>query len=339
MDDVMSAGASGAAVAVASEPLLRAADARIAVDDVVAIEKLSLETRGDRVLFVGEVDELFAALTAVPLGARGAPGFGVAGGSIAVSSARGRWASDGDLPGEARVVSGSLRVAGRSVAGGDHLAISGVAPLDPPLPAAWTAEQYVAWSAQLAGASAGAARELAPAALSRVGLGAARRRAVGSLSLPERRVLLLAHAVVMSPEVLIAEAPLSGLEGTAADFVMAAIAAATEGRRAILSGARLDPGTLEGVLSRNASDVVVLVGGGVALEGPPSELFSGSTVYGVLVRSNGEPLRGELAARGIELRGGPLRFSAALPEGATTHDILAAAHAAKAVLVELVPLL
>jgi ABC-2 type transport system ATP-binding protein len=120
--------------------------------------------------------------------------------------------------------------------------------------------------------------------------------------------------------------------------VLAAVAAATEGRRAILSGARIDPGAPESVLSRAASHIVVLLAGEVALEGAPSDLFSAATIFGLTVRSNAEPLRTELASRGIALRGGPIRFSAALPEGATSTDILAAARAADAALVELVPL-
>jgi len=316
-----------------TEPLLRARDARIAVDDVVAMDRLTFDAPGDRVLLAGEVSELVAVLTGVPL------------------AARARRDVSEELPGEARVVGGSLFVAGRSV--GSHLAASGdakgrsiagagvvcgTAPLDPPLPADWTAEDYVAWSARLSGASARAARELAGPALARVGLGALRRRPLGALAIPERRALLLAHAIVTSPEVLIAEAPLSGLEGSAFDFVLAAVAAATEGRRAILSGARLDPGAPESVLARGASYVVVLLAGEVALEGKPSELFSAATIFGLTIRSNAEPFRAELASRGIALRGGPRRFSAALPEGATSTDILAAARASGAALVELVPL-
>lgn len=322
---------------MSEEPLLQAREARIAVDDVVAMDGLTFDAQGDRVLLIGEVTELVAVLTGVPL------------------AARARREVSEELPGEARVVGGSLRVAGTSVAGGGHLAAKrggsaggddaaqrgvtcGAAPLDPPLPADWTAEHYVAWSARLAGASARAAFDLAGPALSRVGLGALRRRVLGALAVPERRALLLAQAIVTSPEILIAESPLSGLEGSAFDFVLAAVAAATEGRRAILSGARLDPGAPESVLSRAASHIVVLLAGEVALEGAPSDLFSAATIFGLTVRSNAEPFRTELASRGITLRGGPLRFSAALPEGVSSTDILAAAKAANAALVELIPL-
>ncbi len=127
---------------------------------------------------------------------------------------------------------------------------------------------------------------------------------------------------------MVLEAPLRGLEGAAAAFVLQAVDAAAEGRRTVLSTATLDAASAEGALARGASHVVVLAGGEVALEGPPGELFAAARVYALTVRSNAEPLRAELAARGIDLRGGPVRFSAALPAGTGTRDILAAAAAA-----------
>ncbi len=84
---------------------------------------------------------------------------------------------------------------------------------------------------------------------------------------------------------------------------------------------------------------MVLAGGEVALEGPAGELFAGARVYALTVRSHAEPLRAELAARGIDLRGGPVRFSAALPAGLGAREILAAAQAARAAVVEMVPLI
>ena len=196
------------------------------------------------------------------------------------------------------------------------------------------------WSARLAGVGRGAAGDLAAAALGRVGIGALAGKRLAKLSLPERRALLLAQAVATGPEVLVAEAPLSGLEGLAAAFVLRAIAAATEGRLALLTATRLDAGSPEGTLARGASQVVVLAGGEVAAMGPPAELFAAARVVSLAVRTNAEPLcaGSRVAARGIDLRGGPVRFSAALPPGATTRDILAAAQAARAAVVEMVPL-
>jgi ABC-2 type transport system ATP-binding protein len=311
-----------------SPPLVEADEARVAVDGVLAIERLSLVTIGDRVVFAGDPGALFAVLTGVPRSAGGA--------GRVLAATRG---DDAEMPGEAYLVGGKLLLAGRSVADGAHVAVAGAAPLDPPLPPRWTAEEYVTWSARLAGVPARDARELGVAALARTGLGPGRRKGTGALSLPERRALVIAQAIASGPEVLVAEAPLRGLEGAAAGFVLQAVTAAMEGRRAVISAARLDAGSAEGALARGASHLVVLAGGELVLEGPPGVLFAGARMYALTVRSNAEPLRAELSARGIDLRGGPVRFSAALPEGAAAREILEAARAARAAVVEMVPVI
>ena len=121
--------------------------------------------------------------------------------------------------------------------------------------------------------------------------------------------------------------------------MLQAVAAASEGRRAAISVTRLDAGSAEGVLARGASHLVVLAGGEVALEGPPGELFAGARVFALTVRSNAGALRAELSARGIDLRGGPVRCSASLPAGLGSRDLLAAARAARAAVVEMVPVI
>ncbi|WP_437937192.1 ABC transporter ATP-binding protein [Sorangium sp. So ce341] len=311
----------------AGPPLFDARAARVAVDDVVAIDALTAASRGDRVLCAGDTGALFAALTGIPLSA--------------VRSASPGAAADDALdaaPGEARVVAGRLAIAGRDVARSAHRAASGAAPLDPPLPLAWTVDAYVAWGARLAGASPRAAAELVPSALARVGLAAAQKRALRTLALPERRALVLAQAIATAPPVLIAEDPLVGLDDGAAGFVLAALAGATEGRGALLTAARLDVEGPRGILVRGATDVLVLAGGELAFSGTFAEVAAGGRLYTLTVRSNAELLREELAARGIALRGGPARFSAALPDGATTRDVVLAAARCRAAIVELTPL-
>ncbi len=311
-----------------SPPLIEAREARLLVDGAVAMERLTLATVGDRVVLAGDAGALLGALTGVPRSAGGA-------GRLQV-------ARDGDeveVAGEAILVAGTLLLAGKSVAAATQLAMVGAAALDPPVPARWTVEEYVAWGARLAGNPRGAARQLGVAALARTGLLAARRRATGALSLAERRALAIAQAIAAGPEVVVLEAPLRGLEGAAAAFVLQAVNAAAEGRRMVLSVVTLDPASAEGALARSASQLVVLAGGEVALQGPPRELFAGARVYAVTVRSNVEPLRAELSARGIDLRGGPLRFSVALPVGTSSNEILAAASAARAAMVEMVALI
>src|SRR5262249_5662644 len=105
------------ALIMADVPVIAATDARIAIDGVVAIDRLTLATRGDRVARAGDP----AALTAAITGSPPSPD------------------ADDELPGEAYVIAGSLLVAGRDVAVGAHTAVIGAALLDPPLPPSWSA--------------------------------------------------------------------------------------------------------------------------------------------------------------------------------------------------------
>jgi ABC-2 type transport system ATP-binding protein len=300
-------------------PTLEARGARITVDAAVAIEALDYVSQGDRVVLYGDVSPLIAAISGLSL-----------------------TPPDPDDPedesGEARVSAGTLLVGGATVEDGKHYATVGVAPLDPPMPLTWSAEEYVTWSLRLSGLSKSGARELAHAALGPVGLGRAAGRKIALLARPERRALLLAHAVARDPRALVLEEPLADLEGGAAAFVGAALGAITDGRQTVLSVRRIDTASAEGALVRSATDLVIVMGGQLVVGESPARVLAGGRLYGVTVRSNADGLRAQLAASGIELVGGPLRFSVALPDGATTSDIIGAAHRARAAVVELVPL-
>ncbi len=168
-------------------------------------------------------------------------------------------------------------------------------------------------------------------------MGGAARRTIATMAIPERRALPFAAALARGVQVVVADEPLAGLEGPAAAFVLGAIGAATQGRSAILGARSPTPGSPEGVLLDHASDLLVLAGGELAFAGPPSAIPSGAQLWGLTVRANARELGAELERRGIALRGGPLRFSATLPEGATSREVVAAAVAARAPVVELVP--
>lgn len=305
-----------------NEPLVEASEVRIAIDGVLRIGCLSLVSQGDRVVIAGDAGALLSALTGVPR-----------------SALRAAAPDDGEpLPGEALVVAGTLELAGRSVARGAHTAIMGTAPMDPPLPVRWTVAEYVTWGARLAGLGR-AAYDLANVALERVGMRRASQKKLATLTLAERRVVGLAQAIVASPEILVADAPLSGLEGDAAAFVSQALTAAADGRRTVVSVSRLDPGQPEGDIARGASYVAVLAGGEVALAGTPRAVFTGAKVYLLTVRSNTQALRHELAARGVGLSSGLHSFSAVLPPEVSSAVIVGAAETARAALVEMTPVL
>ena len=298
--------------------LLAARGARIAIDDAAAIDRLDLEVAGPRLLLLGDAAPLVAALTGVTR----RPG-------VPQPSA--------PAP-ETRVVAGTLHLLGLDVAARDHVLAMGGCPLDVPLPLDWTGLEYVVASMRLGGLTGRDAKARASASLEATGLGAASRRALRSLSLPERRALPFAAAHARDVRVIVADEPLAGLEGPAAAFVLGALGVATQGRGAIVSARSPSPTGAEGVLFANATDVCVIAGGEVAFAGPPSVVPHGGMLWGLTVRANAPALAAELERRGVTLRGGPLRFSAALPEGASTRDIVAAAVAARAPVVEIVPL-
>jgi len=317
-----------------SPPLLFARSARVAVDDVIAIEDLSVTTHGDRVLLVGDVTVLFAALSGVPL--------------LAASSESP--AGEPALAGEARVVSGELRLCGLDVGEQAHLGVVGFAPLDPPVPKAMSCIAYVEWAARLAGVKPRAANELAASALGKVGMLRSAARMCGTLAVAERRALQIAKAIAHDPQAIVAEAPLDRLEGEAAGFVLGALAAATEGRRALLSAHRIEPGSTEGTMARSATQLVFLGETGVVAEGPPASFASEARVYRLTVASNADALRGALETRGLRLEEGPsaerragtkgaIHFTVALPPGTTTAPVLEAASEARSAVVEMVPLL
>lgn len=331
--------APGAPVALASATegsapspatrLLAARGARIAIDDAIALDQLELDVAGPRLLVLGDAAPLLAAITGVSR----KPGAG----PVTATSL------EGALPApETRVVAGSLHLLGIDVAQRDHVLAMGAAPLDPPLPLDWTPVEYVVAAMRLGGVGGKGigsdAKARAVASLEAVGLAAATKRAIRSLAVPERRALPFAAAHARDVRVVVADEPLAGLDGPAAAFVLGALGAATQGRAAILSARSPSPAAPEGVLFGNATDVCVIANGEVAFSGAPSLVPRGATLWGLTVRANGGALAAELERRGVTLRGGPLRFSATLPEGATTRDIVAAAVAARAPVVELVPL-
>ncbi len=305
--------------------LLRARGARIAIDDATALDRLDLDVAGPRLLVLGDAAPLIAAITGVSRRPAAGPSTPVA--------------TEGAVPApETRVVAGSLHLLGADVAQRDHVLAMGAAPLDPPLPPDWTPIEYVVAAMRLGGVGGRDARARAAASLEAVGLGAATKRAIRSLAVPQRRALPFAAAHARDVRVVVADEPLAGLEGPAAAFVLGALGAATQGRAAILSARSQSPSAAEGVLFGNATDVCVIASGEVAFAGAPSLVPRGATLWGLTVRANADVLAAELERRGVTLRGGPLRFSATLPEGATTREIVAAAVAARAPVVELVPL-
>ncbi|MBK6512618.1 MAG: ABC transporter ATP-binding protein [Polyangiaceae bacterium] len=313
--------------------LLVARAARIAVDDVVAIPELTLETRGNRLVVAGHASPLLCALTGI------AEGVGAAAQDAAVLGEITR------TPGAARATSGELQLAGHDVVTRAHLAVVGAAPLDPPLPPDWTVEAYVLETARLGlVAREGRVSRLeimrrATDALARLGLAGARKKPIKSLHPAERRVLVLASAVASGPSVLVADRPLSGLEGQSAMFVHGALEAAASDRPAVISVAQVAPGTAEGSFARTATDLAAIVSGELSLFGAPAEVLAAGRVYRITIRTNADALRAALEADGAKLSGGPTHFSMRLAEGQDASRVLRLASEVRSAVMDLVPIL
>ena len=313
-------------------PLLVARGVRVAVDDAVAIEAFDLETRGQALLVLGDSAPLFATLGNAPLGMASA-----------------WWAARSGrlepVAGHARVAAGKLELAGHDVASGAHRAHTGYAPLDPPLPLDISVSAWLDEVLELVSGLAGrtlprhARTERIAELVLRVGLVARSGTPIRALGLAERRVLVLAQAVVDAPSVLVAEAPLAGLDEASAAFVLTALASASDGRSTILSVSRPLPGTPEGTLASRASDVAVLAGGQLVFGGSASELLLSGRVVRLHVPEGGEALAEALARRGASLRGGPTRFVVELPEGVGPTEVLLDAAEVSASVVEVAKLM
>lgn len=285
-------------------PLLAADDLRIDVGDAVALERASFATRGGSVALLGDEHGILSALA-----------------------------------GAAKIRAGHLAVLGIDVANGAHLGSNrvAIAALDPPIPPRWTALEYMTWGARLAGADRTTAGRDAKALLVEFGLESAASQIVESLPLIERRVLVLAQAVIAKPEVIVATAPLSGLGGREAAYVASAWAHASRGRKWIVSVSNLYLGSAESALAQSADDLLLFASGSLVRQGKLDRLESGAVGYTVTVRSKVNELRAALLARGVELTGGPSRFFVELPREMKAQDLLSLSADVGAPIIELVP--
>lgn len=274
----------------AEPPLLEAEDLRVDVGGAVALERATFSAGTRALALLGEVAGLLAALA-----------------------------------GAEPIRSGTLRLAGLDVGSRAHQSATGLAPLDPPLPPKWTALEYATWSARLSGLPRRTAIEAARRALADIGIGPLERAVVGSLGLPDRRVLVLAHAIVASPRVVVASMPLAGLAAGPAEYVLRAFERATRDRAFVASVSRADVASPEHAIAASADELLVFAGGRLVRRGKVAADAGGGATFRLTVRARAEELAAALAARGIAMRGGPVEFWVEVPEGGDSGVIVAAA--------------
>ncbi len=252
--------------------------------------------------------------------------------------------------GEAELSAGTLSVGGQPMPHGVEQGRVGLMRLDPQLPAAWSAEQLLATSAELCGLPAKSATLNAFQVLERLGLAELAARRLAHLQLAERRALLVAHAVLTDPLVLCLEEPLTGLDTHAEQAVLAVIERASAGRRLLVSFG--DPGATAATrrLVQSCGERFGLAAGvAVAL---PAELAAVARVTATICK-NHQAFSAALASRGITahptheagvlgsltspLAGPCWRYLVELPSESTA-PVLDAALETDAGLVELIPL-
>jgi ABC-type multidrug transport system ATPase subunit len=215
-------------------PLLTTSNLRVDVEGVPAIDGLSMATTCDRVLVLGAARALFEAAA-----------------------------------GMRPVSGGELCIEGRSPIDAMRARSAASAPLDPPLPRRWTVDQYVTWSARLAGHGRSDGARLATDALARMQLASSASTRLGIAGASLRRATVLAAAVATGAGVLLVEDPLAGLADDAARPLARVTARAFADRRTVIFASRLP---LESPFALAADEALVIDGSQVAAQGPPAEV-------------------------------------------------------------------
>jgi ABC-type multidrug transport system ATPase subunit len=215
--------------------LLELENVRVEAGNRVLAATLSLSLSGPRAVIVGDASPILAPL------------FGA-----------GRVVSGRFLIGETELAEAAPRL--------------GLAPHAPALPNDMTPLAFVAWGARLGGRAPREADALAARTCALAGLGDDARARIAKLNAVSRRLVVLAQAAVLAPRVLVAEAPVHGLDPVAGAAVLAALSRLVGPRYALISTPRFEPGTAADALARGADELVLIEGGHVIEQGPPGEL-------------------------------------------------------------------
>jgi ABC-type multidrug transport system ATPase subunit len=244
------------------DPLLAADGARIDVAGVPAVDGLSFRTSGGRVLVLGAARALFQAAA-----------------------------------GLRAVTRGELRVEGLAPRAALRAGVAACAPLDPPLPAAWTVRRYLTWSARIAGNGRREAGALATDAIARLELGLLVTMKLGRVGEAAKRAVVVAAALATGAKTLLLEDPMSDLAPEVARPIARVMARATSDRRTALFAARIP---LESPLALDC-DEAVLVDGAAVAQGAPAELAAAARTYSLRVRGDPRELARAVEARGARL--------------------------------------
>jgi ABC-type multidrug transport system ATPase subunit len=284
--------------------LLACSSLRVDVDGTPAIDGLTVESTGRRVLVLGAARALFEAAA-----------------------------------GLRSVEHGELLVAGQRPVTAIRGGLAAAAPLDPPMPARWTVFQYIDWSARLSGLSGARCDAAVEEAIHRLELRAHSAVRLGKASAVVRRGTVIGAALATGADAILIEDPMVGLPSDVERGFGNMLAWATEGRRILLFAGRV---ALDSAFAIAADEAIVVDGSGVLGQGNPTDLAARGKSFAVRVAGDVEALATALAANGCRLQrsespGDGARFTVDLGS-LGTRDLLRVAEASHAVVLELRPL-
>jgi ABC-type multidrug transport system ATPase subunit len=283
--------------------LLAASSLRVDVAGAPAIDGLTLESRGQRVLVLGAARALFE----VTAGVRD-------------------------------VEHGELRVDGTSPRFASRAGVAAAAPLDPPMPPRWTVFQYIWWSARLSGRSKSQAEGAVNDALERLQLLAHTSARLGPAPVTVRRATVVGAAIATGARVVLLEDPTLGVSGDVGRSFARVIARALQDQPTLLFAGRL---TLDSPVVLAADEAIAIEGSKVVAQGAPAEIATRENSFAVGATGNVRAFMDALTAQGGFLRESEssdrsARFTVDL--GALgTRDLLRVADACRTVVLELRP--
>jgi putative ABC transport system ATP-binding protein len=199
------------------------------------------------------------------------------------------------LAGEATLAAGTLLIDGEPVPLAVERGIVGLMRLDPLLPSAWSAERFLASSAELAGMTHKQASRAAFQTLEQLGLSALASKRLAHLQLTERRALLIAHTRLTDPRVICVEEPLLGLDSHGEDFVLAVLERACSGRKLLVALSDASPSVAARHLLQTCAAKLRVVAGVLV----PDSITQSRRHVTATICQNHEAFTRALAARGV----------------------------------------
>ena len=204
------------------------------------------------------------------------------------------------------------------------------------MPPKWTAQQYIEWSARLAGHAKKTARSMAGDAIEKLRLGPDAAQPLRTAPPQVRRAVVVA-AMATGAEALFLDDPLGALPDDVARALARFLVAALEGHAWIVFAGRAP---LSSPLALHADEAIIVSGPSVIAQGAPAEIASRESAYALRVLGRTQAFADRMTARGakVETNGGA-QLTVDFGEEATmtTRDLLAVAEETGAVVLSFAP--